>query len=462
MRFSMPQYIARMIRFLLPALAISLSAGAHELRDMKLVGSHGLQGRGAYQPVIHPQGARWIAYVGHHVGRAVNPLTGAMEENGTSILDVTDPREPRLLAHIPSQGGAQMARVCGGASLPAADKSRTYLLRTRGDVAHEIWDVSNPAAPAQLVTVASGLSGTHKSWWECDSGIAYLVSGVPGWRTHRMTQVFDLSDPSKPRFIRDFGLAGQEPGSRGEVPTGLHGPISTGPRGNRVYFGYGTNADGVLQIVDREKLLKGPRAPTAANLAYPQVGRLDLPPSLGAHTTFPILGMEVAEFARDRGGARRDMVLIVNEALSSHCGEARQMVWLADVTAEHRPMTVSGWTVPEASGSFCARGRFGAHSSNESFAPVYYRRLVFIAFFNAGVRALDIRDPYRPVEVAFFIPAGKPLTNNVEVDERGYIYAVDRAGLGMHVLELAGEARKVANWGAARASNPVHERGAAP
>ena len=36
--------------------------------------------------------------------------------------------------------------------------------------------------------------------------------------------------------------------------------ISTGPQGNRVYFGYGTNKGGVVQIVDREKLLKGPRS----------------------------------------------------------------------------------------------------------------------------------------------------------------------------------------------------------
>jgi hypothetical protein len=205
----------------------------------------------------------------------------------------------------------------------------------------------------------------------------------------------------------------------GPVPTGLHGPISTGPRGNRLYLGYGTNAGGVLQILDRRKLLEGPAAPTEANLLHPQIGRLDLPPHLGAHTTFPILGMEVAEFARDRLGAKRDFVLVVNEALASHCGEARQMAWMADATAESHPMTVAGWTVREASGNFCARGRFGAHSSNGSFTPIYYRRLVFIAFFNAG---------------------GAPGTS------RGYIYIVDRAGLGMHVLELAGAARNIANW----------------
>lgn len=99
--------------------------------------------------------------------------------------------------------------------------------------------------------MADKLVGTHKSWWECDTGIAYLVSGVPGWKTRRMTQVFDLSDPAKPVFIRNFGLPGQEPTASGTSPYELHGPISTGPKGNRVYFGYGTVRNGYIQIVDR-------------------------------------------------------------------------------------------------------------------------------------------------------------------------------------------------------------------
>ena len=35
-------------------------------------------------------------------------------------------------------------------------------------------------------------------------------------------------------------------------------------------------------------------------------------------------------------------------------------------------------------------------------------------------------------------------TNNVETDDRGYIYIVDRANTGMHILELTGEASAVA------------------
>ena len=152
------------------------------------------------------------------------------------------------------------------------------------------------------------------------------------------------------------------------------------------------------------------------------------------------------------------------------------MAWIADVTVEARPQIVSSFTVPEASGNFCTRGgRFGTHSSNESYAPVFFKRVMFFAHFNAGVRALDVRDPFFPKEIGYYIPAmnantvvletpaGQAVklpytdaanrraiqTNNVEVDERGYIYIVDRANTGMHILELTGPARDIADWKAA-------------
>ena len=109
----------------------------------------------------------------------------------------------------PEQGGGQMVRWCAGADLPKGDKSKFYILRVFGNQAHEIWDVTDPSKPSLLTTVVRGLKGTHKNFWECDTGIAYLVSGEPQWRTNRMTQIYDLSDPTKPVFIRNFGLVGQ-------------------------------------------------------------------------------------------------------------------------------------------------------------------------------------------------------------------------------------------------------------
>ena len=89
------------------------------------------------------------------------------------------------------------------------------------------------------------------------------------------------------------------------------------------------------------------------------------------------------------------------------------------------------------------------------------RKLVFVAYFNAGVRAVDIRDPYAPREAGFYIPATTERTaercvtngerrckvaiqtNNVEVDERGLIYLADRANTGLHIVRLTGDAARI-------------------
>jgi hypothetical protein len=472
--------------------AIAAETGKAESRNMQLVGYSDLQARSAYQPVIHHQGNRWIAYIGHHGGtqeipKPFNPQTQREENNGTSVVDVTDPKHPKYLTHIPGepglgeQGGAQMVRVCDGKRLPKGDAAKVYLLRTGGTSAQEVWDVTAPERPSLLTTVVSGLKDTYKNWWECDTGIAYLISdGRPdGWRTKRMTKIYDLSDPAHPKFIRNFALVGQQPGASGEdPPEDTHGPIVLG---NRVYFGYGTLLGGVIQIVDRDKLLKGnpaasdPFAPTPENLLYPQVSRIDMYPTVGAHTTFPVLGMDVPALGkfhvksdgfRTGRPARRDILVVVNESTQNECHEDYHMMFIVDITDEKKPYGISNFKVPEASGDFCARGgRFGTHSSNEDMGPIYYKRLVFISWFNAGLRVVDIRDPFAPREAAYYIPAVTSntarrcvkvdgvdrckiaiQTNNAEVDDRGYIYIVDRANTGMHILELTGDARKIANW----------------
>jgi hypothetical protein len=460
----------------LPAVAQAPKVGdPPEASNMRLLGWNDLQTRSGYQPTIHRYGDRYIVFIGHHGGteavpKPVNPMTGQAEFNGTSIVDATDPKNPKYLKHIPAQeglgesGGAQMVQICDGKTLPKGDPAKVYMLRTFGGQGHEIWDVTKPESPSFITRVSWDLKDTHKSTWECETGIAFLVSGVKSWRIRRMTEIFDLSDPTKPVKIRDFGLDGQQPGATGAMPGDLHGAVSTGKAGNRLYFAYGINKGGVLQIVDREKLLNGPKEPTAENLKYPEIGRLDMNPMHGAHTTMPLGTIKVAEFAKDQDKGERQFVMIVGEIYANECGAPRQMVYFADTTIESKPMIVSNFTVRESQGNFCTRGgRFGAHASNESTAPVFYQKLAFVTYFNAGVRAIDVRDPFNPREVGYFIPSITEATekrcvkvdgqdrckvaiqsNNVETDDRGYIYLIDRSNTGMHILEVTGEARSIA------------------
>ena len=445
--------------------------------NTRLVGMSDLQARSAYQPLPVRQGERRVVYVGHHAGERLNPLTGAAEPNGTSVVDVTDPAAPVYLAHIPATGGAsgaQMVQVCGGDQLPGADAGRFYLLRSNGNRSHEVWDVTDPAGPAFVRTVAemgrtpTGEQHTHKNWWECDTGVAYLVGTVDGWRAPRILQIFDLADPEAPRRIRDFSLPGVQPDASGPIPggSGLHEAVRLG---NRVYMAYGTSANGAVQILDRDRLLNGdpdaaaPLGASPAALAYPQIGRIDLPAFWGGHTAMPLLGVDIADYAGNRDHATRDFLFVVSESVANACQETRHVTLMLDITDEAHPLPIGTFQVPESSGGFCDRGgRFGPHAPQWSMEPPFYGKLMVVSWFNAGARIIDVRDPFNMREVAYYIPATTERTaercatiasvesckvaiqtNNVEVDDRGLVYLADRADSGLHIVELTGPARAV-------------------
>ncbi len=452
---------------------------------MRLVGLQELQGRSAYQPIVHAYGEHRILFVGHHAGEAMNPMTGNVEKNGMSIIDVSDPAAPELLIHVPptraEASGTQHVQVCNGSDLPNGDPAKVYLALTDGLLGYEIWDVTDPASPEFLVTVAEtgtssrpessrGVRETHKIQWECESGIGYFNGTPEGWRVTRALQIYDLSNPETPQHIRDFGLLGYQPGEDGEFPeyyvSGLHQAFAVG---NRVYLGYGSGNDGTLQILDRDKLLNGdpnapdPFAPTEENLLYPQIARLDLPRYWGVHTAKPIYLMPVADYADDGEHSTRDFVLISSEAEEFRCHGARDAMFLVDITEEDKPFPVSSFQVSEEPGDFCNKGgRFGPHSFQDAFHPGFDKTMAVLAYFNAGIRAVDIRNPFHPVEVGYFIPEENAntieicvdmdgreecdtsvQTNNVNIDDRGLIYAVDRAGTGLHIVELTGPAREI-------------------
>src|SRR5712692_7366757 len=291
-----------------------------EQKNMRRVGHVDLQGRPSYQPnvIVYPDG-RTIAFAGTHGGSKPNPLKGgAVEPNGVMIIDATNPERPVEKFHIPvpaAGGQSQSVRMCLGSDLPKGVSGHVYLLRNvQGSSAsgYEVWDVTNVSNPA-LVGAMRGLRNTHKMWWECKTGVAYLPGSrdVPApnrWRTGQSMVVADWSNPADPQYIRTFGLPGAQPGATGPTPPSLHGPISAhehpnaagklargaGPDdviGNRIYLAYGVGDDGVLQILDRKKLLPfslggswdglHPDTPTESELLAPQAGILYMSPDQG-------------------------------------------------------------------------------------------------------------------------------------------------------------------------------------
>src|SRR5262245_57598478 len=502
------------------ALAATVTQSG-EQKNVRRVGHTDLQGRPAYQPnVIQYPDGRFIAFSGTHNNIPVprpgftflpNPLNNkADERNGTMIIDVTDPANPTETAHIPAPvgGQAQMARMCLGSDLNEDLRGKVYLMRNvqgGADSGYEVWDVTDVKKPV-MASALRNIRNTHKLWWECNTGIAYLPGskdatfGLPLWRQAQSMVIVDWQNPlAPPIYLRTYGLVGAQPGATGPVPPSLHGAISAHEHpnaanklaraataddiiGNRVYGAWGVGDDGVLTILDRKKLLPplsngrggtytgDPDQPTEADLLAPLAGILYMSPDQGGHTSMPVFGLKPASYQAYTEFQTRDIVLLASEATADLCDEAPHWSFIVDVTVENSKTAPPGTQLQQnplqgpsilstmsvdpfegnkyPRGNYCARGaRFGTHSSEENFNNPLYGKLTAIALFTGGVRIWDIREPQAPVEVAFYVPESNAntnpdgfMTNNVAIDDRGFIYVVDRNGAGLDILQLTGKA----------------------
>ena len=400
---------------------------AAEAKNVQLMGFCDLQGRESLQVTLKGN----YAYVGHHRGNEFNPLTGKREANGTSIVDVSNPRKPKIVKHIPGYPGAESRAV------QVVEKyvdGRDYLLRNQEAadfVGFEVWDITDRKNP-QRVSAIGPLHAAHKSWWDAKTGYAYLSGIWPGWHGQHLI-IYDLRNPAKPGFIANWGLPGQHPG---ETAAGLslHHPVISG---NRAYLSYLTGGDMViLDIADKAN----PR----------MIAHLDFsPPFSGIHTTAPFSGIKVPNFTKGFGDIRNFLVLSEEDWEGGYdCRGLRKQLYIVDATEETNPLPVATFKVPD--GDFCSRGGwFGPHQFAETKdGEIIGGSLVYVAYFSAGLRVVDISDPFHPREVGFYIPdttdKTKPRmkkviqTNDADVDYRGLIYITDRAGTGLHILKFTG------------------------
>jgi hypothetical protein len=418
--------------FCLAAMIGAVSLGtpplfAAEAQNVRLLGHHDLQGRDSLQIVLKGN----FAYIGHHRGEAFNPLTEKSESNGTSIVNVSDPRQPKVVAHIPGRREAESRAV--QVAIQYFDE-RDYLLRNQESgefTGFEVWDITDKAKP-RMVSTISPLQAAHKSWWDAETGYAFLSGTQAGWRGQHLI-IYDLRNPSQPKFVSNWGLPQQRPGGSGGDGISLHHPVIDG---NRAYLSYLFGGDMViLDIAEKTK----PR----------MISHLDFsPPFSGIHTTAPFKGIKVPGYSKEQVDSRNFLVLS-EESFAYNCQELRRQMYIVDAAEEANPKHVATFRVPD--GDFCERGgRFGPHQFAETKdGEIIGGTLLYVAYFNAGLRIVDIADPYHPREVGFYIPdpaglgteRGKKFiqTNDVDLDYRGFIYITDRAGNGLHILEYLGK-----------------------
>jgi len=372
------------------------------------------------------------------------------------IMDVTDPTNPVYVhsVEIEADGSSGQLSLHGDLlithlSRPLTVYDTTHRINFMSDFAPNppasdklkdegviLWDISDPLDPVELSRWQAGAWGTHRNIYP-GGDYAYLSSSAPGYRG-AILRILDVSDPRNPTEVGRWAQFGQKPGEErqdGVIPS-FHGPAIISPDGSTAVLGYTPDVLS-LDISD----ISNPRL----------IGRLQLVPPFvdnvtqSVHTVIPYW---------DRG-----LLYVNGEPKIANCGESLAANVMVDNSDPTNPYLISVFPVPKPPANypwdnFCDRpGRFGPHNTNnEIHNPDVMppNDLIHLAYFNAGVRVYDISDPYLPQEVGWFLP-GDPtepkrsqsgmlpisITQEVLVDTRGNIFAVDSAGI--YVLRNSGE-----------------------
>ena len=391
------------------------------------------------------------AYIGH-----MKP------PHGTSILDVSDPAKPRLVASIepPSPHShthkvrvvgdlmitnveqndrhflrqadalpeirAELAAALGRAASPAEvaakagvsedDVATLEAARARGydEGGFRIFDISDRAHPKLITHEKTHGFGVHR--FDVDANYAYLSTEVEGYIGNILV-IYDLADPARPQEVSRWWMPGQHLAG-GETPS---------------WRGYKNRLHHALRVGDELWAAvwhAGFRVLDVSDITQPRcVASHDYHPPFPepTHTVMPLPGLIDG----------RRIAVAVDEEHEHRRGNLHGFMWVFDVTDFGAIKALAAFDVSEMDSPWSrAPGRFGAHQFREKMDGT----LVYATWFSGGLRVVDLADPFAPEEVAHFIPEPRtgetcPQSNDVDLDDRGLIYLLDR-DRGLDILEM--------------------------
>jgi hypothetical protein len=413
-------------------------------------------------------GAGQITIAGHHayVGHIPN-----RDQLGTTIIDIADPYHPRVVATITLDdptSHSHKVRVVGDVmivnhernptrigrraeQLPAARAELTAVLARAPTAAElaaklsisepdlralesvraqaydnggfKIYDVADRAQPKLIAYQKTGGIGVHR--FAMDARYAYISTEMDGFIGNILV-VYDIADPRAPRQVSRWWMPGQHIAG-GETPSWsgkrhrLHHALRFGDEL------WASCWHGGFFMID------------CADIARPRtLGSYNYHPPFPepTHTVMPvpqrICGKRIALSIDEEDQAQ--------SASEEHARRGRPHAGIAtfDVSDPVSIKPLGLFEVSERDSPFARLegARFGAHQFHEAMAGT----LVYAVWFSAGLRIIDVADPYQPREVGHFIPqpvAGRsaPQSNDVMLDGRGLIYIVDRH-VGFDILEF--------------------------
>lgn len=373
-------------------------------------------------------------------GRRILWLAHESAPTNFTGVDVSDPRKPKIVAQttLPTaEMRSNSLEVCGDI-MAVAYQTKRQGLKPAG---FELFDISSPEQPKSIAFFdASGphSRGVHQLWF-CDGRYVHLASGAADFKPHHASddqfyRIIDVGNLSKPVEVGRWWLPGTHEGDGGPPPERhpphmadtrvggfrVHNTNVYPERPDRAYLGYIDAGMIILDISDMSR----PK----------QISRWDnSPPYYGfTHTVLPLF--------------ERGLLIVTEESVKDDSSDLPKLMWVIDGRDERNPVPIATLPAPRHTPASAGRARIGAHNIHENTPGPYSWKsdqIILGTFFSAGLRAFDISNPYQPKEVAHFIPPASPVSptgflgmNDVFVDERQVVYAVDRAGAGLFTLQM--------------------------
>jgi len=337
--------------------------------------------------------------------------------SGTTIVDVADPRNPKVVARLelPEGWHSHKVRVSGDIMIVNHEKlGQNGPKEFGGGIA--IYDVSRPGAPKLISKWLTAGRGVHR--YDFDGRYAYISPTAEGY-VGNIVMILDLIDPARPVEVGRWWIPGQWMGGGEEYPWDgwvsprCHHPIRAG---DRLYVSYWHHGLFILDIADmaRPKLVS--QLNTSPSFPHP------------THTCLPV----------PQPLKGRKIMIVADEDVAKLRPSPPAFTWIYDITEERLPLPIATFQVPGLDPDGAPQPPMtGCHQPSERFTGT----IIPFAWFAQGLRLVDIADPFAPREVGHFLPdppAGeeRASSNDVTVDDRGLIYLIDRIN-GVDIIETS-------------------------